>query len=96
MAKQISATEASRRFSRMLDDVEHHGTEYVVERQGRPVAKVVPAARTGGGITWGEFLRRRRAGPQFDPDFAREMRWIRSQQGDLPKDPWVRSSTRRS
>jgi len=96
MAKQITATEASRRFSRMLDDVEHHGTEYVVERQGRPVAKVVPAADGGGGITWGEYVRRRREGPQFDEDYLRDLRWIRRHQGKLPKDPWARSSTRRS
>jgi len=82
VARKISATEASRHFSRLLDDVEHHGAEYVVERQGLPVAKIAPAGPSGGS-TWGEFLRMRRQGPQPDANFARDLKRIRRHQGKL-------------
>ena len=44
--KQLSATDASRRFSEVLDDVERDGESYVVVRHGRAVATIGP---TGGG-----------------------------------------------
>jgi prevent-host-death family protein len=39
--KQISAAEAKVRFSALLDDVQHHGDRYVVERHGKEVAVIV-------------------------------------------------------
>ncbi|HEX2028921.1 MAG TPA: type II toxin-antitoxin system prevent-host-death family antitoxin [Nitriliruptorales bacterium] len=44
----ISATEASRNFSRLLDTVEHDGTTYVIVRHGAPVAQLSPVARCSG------------------------------------------------
>lgn len=42
MEKIIAAFEARRRFGRILQEVEHGGHLYVVERHGEPVAVVVP------------------------------------------------------
>lgn len=44
----ITATEASRSFSRILDTVEHDGTTYVIVRHGSPVAQLTPVVRCTG------------------------------------------------
>ncbi len=62
----ISARDASRGFSALLDRVEHDGEEYTIERDGRVVARIVPATtRTVAG-----FLGRRAGRPPLDDDFA--------------------------
>ena len=42
--RTITATEAARNFSRMLDLLEHESEEIVVTRNDQPVAKLVPGA----------------------------------------------------
>ena len=39
--QRIGAFEAKTNFSRILEEVEH-GTDYVVTRRGKPVAKIIP------------------------------------------------------
>ena len=64
----ITAREASRGFSRLLDRVEHDGEEYTVKRDGRVIARIVPATtRTVAG-----FLARRAGRLPLDDDFAAE------------------------
>jgi prevent-host-death family protein len=55
----ISATEAARAFSRLLDDVEHGGRSYTIVRHGRPVAHLEPVP-TGSGAAVKDLLARRR------------------------------------
>lgn len=40
----MTATEVSRKFSRLLDSLEHGGEEVVIVRNQHPVAKLVPGA----------------------------------------------------
>jgi len=97
MPKRISATQASRKFSDLLDAVEHRNEEFVVERHGRAIAVLAPARGAARrGVTWGDVLRLFDAGPRPDPSFARDMRRVRRSRPRPPKDPWARSSTRRS
>jgi prevent-host-death family protein len=46
MQRSVSAREANQQFSRILRDVEA-GTEILVTRRGRPVARIVPAQPSG-------------------------------------------------
>ncbi len=46
--KEITATEAARGFSALLDAVEHDGETFVVTRAGRGVARIEPAAGASG------------------------------------------------
>ncbi len=46
MQRSVSAREANQQFARILRDVEA-GTEFLVTRRGRPVARIVPAAPPG-------------------------------------------------
>lgn len=62
----VSARDASRGFSALLDHVEHDAEEYTIVRDGKVIARIVPASeRTVGG-----FLVRRAASPAIDDDFA--------------------------
>lgn len=46
--REITATEAARGFSALLDAVEREGEVFVVTRAGRPVARVEAAIGTSG------------------------------------------------
>jgi prevent-host-death family protein len=80
--KQLSATDASRRFSEVLDHVERSGESYVVVRHGRAVATIGPA-NGGTGKALKEALR---ANPP-DQGWMDEVRELREEMGPVT-DPW--------
>jgi prevent-host-death family protein len=80
--KQLSATEAARRFSELLDRVEQGGESYVVVRHGRAVATIGPA---GGGT--GKALKDALRVNRPDPAWAGELDELRESLGPVP-DPW--------
>lgn len=71
--KSVTATDAARRFSDVLDAVENKGETFLIVRRGRAIARLIPA--TGGrgrdvkGLLrnaprdagWAEDVRRTRA-----------------------------------
>ena len=71
--KEVTATEAARHFSEVLDAVEHAGETFVITRGGRAVASIVPAP-TGNGRALKDVLRRHRP----DPAWAHEIREVRA------------------
>ena len=46
--ESLTATEAARRFSELLDAVEERGETFLVARRGRTVARIAPAAAASG------------------------------------------------
>ena len=80
--KQLSATDASRRFSEVLDDVERAGETYVVLRHGRAVATIGPAS---GGT--GKALKRALGASPPDAAWAGELRELRESIEPVA-DPW--------
>lgn len=54
--EDLSATEAARHFSELLDAIEHRGETFVISRRGRPVARIGPTA-AAIGRTVKEILR---------------------------------------
>jgi antitoxin (DNA-binding transcriptional repressor) of toxin-antitoxin stability system len=71
--KEISATEAARRFSELLDDVEHRGESFLVKRRGHAVARIGPAT----AATWGDLVTLLREYPP-DPEWARDIAEVRA------------------
>jgi len=69
--KELSATDAARRFSEVLDDVEHNGETFVIRRKGKTVARIEPAPPNGAAVK--RLLRRM---PK-DPTWATEIRELR-------------------
>lgn len=66
--KRVTATEAARRFSDLLDAVQHEGATFTITRSGREVARIGPAAVPNGAA-----IRRllEEYGP--DPEWADEI-----------------------
>jgi prevent-host-death family protein len=71
--KSVTATEAARRFSEMLDAVERRGESFLVVRRGRAVARIAPAS-AGHGRAVKDLLRSAPA----DADWMDDLRRIRS------------------
>ncbi|MCP3797858.1 type II toxin-antitoxin system prevent-host-death family antitoxin [Allokutzneria sp. A3M-2-11 16] len=82
--KVLTASEASRRFSAVLDEVEE-GETIVVTRGGRRVALLSPAPRANGAEL--AALARRWAG-RLDEGFAGDVAGARAGVG-LDEDPWA-------
>jgi prevent-host-death family protein len=80
--KQLNATDASRRFSEVLDDVEAGGESYVIIRHGRAVATIGPASG-GTGKALKDALRTHRP----DDAWMDELRELRESM-DPVRDPW--------
>ena len=71
--KDISATEAARNFSNVLDAVEHGRESFRINRGGRPVARLVPAEAASGRAAKDLLLRHRP-----DAGWIQELAEIRS------------------
>jgi prevent-host-death family protein len=77
--KQLTATDAARRFSDVLDSVESERETFVVVRHGRPVATIGPAV-AGTGRALKKALRAHRP----DSGWAGELRELREAVGPPP------------
>jgi antitoxin (DNA-binding transcriptional repressor) of toxin-antitoxin stability system len=71
--RRLTATEAARRFSDLLDQVERDGETFLVERRGRAVASIGPAAAVSGRVVK-DFLRVQPA----DAGWTRELAELRA------------------
>lgn len=54
---EVTATDAARRFSEMLDAIEHRGEHFTIVRRGRAIAHLEPMGR-GRGADVKSLLRR--------------------------------------
>jgi antitoxin (DNA-binding transcriptional repressor) of toxin-antitoxin stability system len=82
--REITATEAAKRFSDLLDAVEHHGESFVVVRHGHAVASIAPAPTATGAA-----LKAILAANPPDADWAEEARALRAFAGEAAvDDPW--------
>jgi prevent-host-death family protein len=68
---ELTATDAARRFSELLDAVEHRNETFSIVRRGRTIARIAPAGKASGR-TLKELLRE---GP--DSAWAEELRELR-------------------
>ena len=81
--KEVSATEAARRFSEMLDAVEHDGETFVVLRHGKAVARIGPTtAATGRSVK--RLLHRQRPDRGWKDDLRRLRASLEREDRDWP------------
>jgi prevent-host-death family protein len=66
---EVSATDAARNFSDILDAVEHRGEHFTIVRRGKVVAQLDPV-RGGKGVDVKAMLRRHHGDPGFAKDIA--------------------------
>lgn len=82
--REITSTEAAKRFADLLDAVEHRGESFVVMRRGHAVASIAPAP----GAT-GATLKAILAANPPDEEWGGDARALRAFAGEAPThSPW--------
>jgi antitoxin (DNA-binding transcriptional repressor) of toxin-antitoxin stability system len=89
VATRVSATEAVRTFSDLLNRIRYRGEEFVVERGGETICRMTPAAAPAR-LTLRELAALLQELPQTDARFAADVRRASRKQGRLPRSPWGR------
>jgi prevent-host-death family protein len=83
MKNAVSATELARNVGDILARVKYRGETFVIERNGRPVARLVPTGPSPAG-TVREALSAWVAGAGVDDDFTNDLAAIGA--ADYPPD----------
>ncbi len=86
MESYISATEAARRFSDILNRVVYRREEFVIERGGEPVCRIVPAGPPKCTLT--DLSNLLSAIPKPDPAFWDEVEALTKNQPHVPESSW--------
>ena len=88
-ATRVSATEAVRTLSDLLNRIRYRGEEFVVERAGEAVCRMTPAS-SPSGLSFRDLAVLLRETPAVDARFASDVRQAARKQGRLPRSPWGR------
>jgi antitoxin (DNA-binding transcriptional repressor) of toxin-antitoxin stability system len=88
MKSTISATQAARAFSDLVNRVRYRGEEFVIERGGQPVCRIVPAGPPT--CTVAELARILRSLPRPDDGYLAAVEEAVARQPALPRSPWRR------
>lgn len=67
---EVTATDAARNFSDLLDAIEHHGEHFTIVRRGKAIAHLEPVHR-GRGADVKAMLRRHRPDASWASDLQR-------------------------
>ncbi len=89
MTTHVSATQAVKTFSDLLNRIRYRGEEFVVERGGEAVCRMTPAGPPKR-LTLGDLASLLRELPKPDAGFASAVRRAARRQGRLPRSPWER------
>jgi len=68
MEKHISATQAVRDFSELLNTIKFRGAHYIIERSGKPVASMKPIDQEKDIKTLGQLKRLLQKLPRLDEE----------------------------
>ena len=88
MESHLSATEAARSFSDLLNRVHYRGEIFVIERGGQPVCRIVPARPAK--FTLRDLVQVLKTVPKPDPGYWDTLEEINRNQPALPESPWER------
>lgn len=88
MEKIVSATEAVRKFSDILNSIRYRGESYTVVRGGKPVASISPVEAPGKKRLLRELKELAKNMPPLGEEadrFGRDLKEIRKHQPSVPK-----------
>ena len=88
MVKAITATDAVRRFSDLLNTIRFKGARYTILRGGKAIATLGPAMSSGHESTLGELVQILNRLPKLGDEaaaFDEDLRMIAKRQPILPK-----------
>jgi len=86
MEHRITATDLARRIGDVLGRVRYRGDKFLVERNGHPVARIVPVGPIPTASV-GDALRAWRGGRDADPELADILERV-GKLDRAPEDPW--------
>jgi len=89
MEKRITATQAVRDFSELLNKVKFKGDHYIIERSGKPVAQMEPVNEAKKVMTLKELKSLMKELPRMDEEldaFATDLERLWEDQPPLPKE----------
>lgn len=86
-AKRISAAQAARSFSELLNRVKYRGESFVVERNREPICRMEPATRRRP-LTTDNLAEFWKSLPRPDPEYLDDLAEIRRLFRKLPKSAW--------
>ena len=93
MTKTITATEAVRKFSEILNSIKYTGNDYTIMRGGKPVASIRPAETHAKALTLGDLAGLVKSLPSLGDDaerFKKDIREAHKHQPHMPeKDKWA-------
>lgn len=93
MTKTITATEAVRKFSEILNSIKYSGNDYTIMRGGKPVATIRPAETHAKALTLGDLAGLVKSLPALGDEaerFKKDIREVRKHQPHMPeKDRWA-------
>jgi hypothetical protein len=93
MPHTLTATEAARSLSDLLNRTRYRGETFVIVRGREEVARLIPPQAGAPAATLGDLLHKLRSlGEEhlLDDDFATDLAAIQASQPALPGDPWER------
>lgn len=88
MESKITATEAARHFSDVLNRVRYRGETFVVERAGEPICRIVPAGTHRNTVR--DLVEFFRGAPHVDDEYLGLVESLTKNQPPMPKSPWRR------
>lgn len=89
MEKRITATQAVREFSELLNKIKFKGDHYIIERSGKPVARMEPIKEANTTKTLKELKSLLKELPRLDDEldaFAADLEDIWKNQPPLPEE----------
>ena len=86
MENHVAATELARKLGDILNRVRYRGEAFVVERNGKAVARIVPMP--GAGASARAAFEAWRGAGQPDPAFGDDLARIGAADR-IPEDPWT-------
>jgi len=88
MKSRISATEAVRSFSELMNRVRYRGESFLVERGGKPICEIHPAAPAKfSGVELANLLR---SLPKPDAEYLSIVEKLVAKQPSVAKSGWPR------
>ena len=88
MGARITATDAARNLSDLLNKVRYRGETFDVVRGGEVVARLVPAGTAQGEPTLRNLFERLDAVARPDDTFVQDLESIQRDQHPPSEDPW--------
>lgn len=89
MEKRVSATDAVRKFSEILNSIKYKGERFTVVRGGKPVAFLSPVEPPARGRTLGDLKELLKSIPKLGDEaerFDRDLKEILKNQPSVPKE----------